>query len=278
MTDLQQGGQLYIVPTPIGNMADITQRAIDVLGMVDLIAAEDTRHTAKLLNVLGIKSRLLSLHTHNELARTEQIMHKLEQGQNIALVSDAGTPLISDPGFPLVRAVREAGFRVIPLPGACAAITALSASGLPTDRFCFEGFLPAKSSAKQQKLQQLKTEPRTQVYYESPRRIKDTLQAIVDVMGETRRVVLAREITKQFETIHQAPASELLVWLTDDENQQRGEMVLMVEGYHAVADDALEPAIALAKKLTEWMPSKAAAALAAETFDCKKNQIYKALH
>ena len=278
MTDLQQGGQLYIVPTPIGNMADITQRAIDVLGMVDLIAAEDTRHTAKLLNVLGLKARLLSLHTHNESARTEQIMHKLEQGQNIALVSDAGTPLISDPGFPLVRAVREAGFRVIPLPGACAAITALSASGLPTDRFCFEGFLPAKSSAKLQKLQQLKTEPRTQVYYESPRRIKDTLQAIVDVMGETRRVVLAREITKQFETIYQAPASELLVWLTDDENQQRGEMVLMVEGYHAAADDALEPAIALAKKLTEWMPSKAAAALAAETFDCKKNQIYKALH
>lgn len=278
MTDLQQPGQLYIVPTPIGNLADMTQRGIEVLGSVDLIAAEDTRHTAKLLAVLGIKAPLLSMHSHNEAARTEQLMHKLEQGLKIALVSDAGTPLISDPGFPLVRAVRNAGFRVTPLPGACAAIAALSASGLPTDRFCFEGFLPAKASARRQKLEQLKYEPRTQVFYESPRRIVDTLTQIVEVMGAERLVVMARELTKQFETIHQDSAQALLDWVTEDENQQRGEIVLMVEGYHASADDDLEPAIALANKLTEWMPAKAAAGIAAETFGCKKNQIYKALH
>jgi len=278
MTDPQQAGQLYIVPTPIGNLADITQRAVEVLGMVDLIAAEDTRHTAKLLSVLGIKAGLLSLHSHNESARTEQILVKLAAGQQVALVSDAGTPLISDPGFPLVRAVREAGYRVTPLPGACAAITALSASGLPTDRFCFEGFLPAKASARKQRLQELATEPRTQVYYESPRRVLDTLSAIVEVMGGSRQLVLARELTKQFETIHHASAAELLDWVSQDENQQKGEMVLIVEGYQVSGDESLQQAIALASKLTEWMPSKAAAALAAETFGCKKNQIYKALH
>ena len=267
--------QLFIVPTPIGNLGDITERARQVLAEVDVIAAEDTRTTNKLLHHFEIRTPTLSLHDHNERQRVDSLIHKLSQGQSIALVSDAGTPLISDPGYHLVNRVREAGYQVVPLPGACAAITALSAAGLPTDRFCFEGFLPAKSAARQSQLQGLQAEPRTMVFYEAPRRIVATLGDLCEVLGTERQVVLAREITKTFETIHGAPAGELLEWIQQDDNRQRGEMVLMVAGYKD-AGDGLTPEVQKTLTLLAGeLPLKKAAALTAQLHDVKKNTLYK---
>lgn len=197
-------GQLYIVPTPIGNLADITQRALEVLQAVDLIAAEDTRHTGLLLQHFAINARLFALHDHNEQQKAETLVAKLKEGQNIALVSDAGTPLINDPGYHLVRTCREAGIRVVPLPGPCAAIAALSAAGLPSDRFCYEGFLPAKSKGRRDALKAIEAEPRTLIFYESTHRLLDSLEDMVAVWGESRYVVLARELTKTWETIYGA--------------------------------------------------------------------------
>ena len=194
---MQSPPSLYIVPTPIGNLADITQRAIEVLAMVDVVAAEDTRHSSVLLNHLQIKANLLALHDHNEQQRADALIARVQQGQSVALISDAGTPLISDPGYHLVTRCREAGVRVIPLPGACAAITALSASGLPTDRFTFEGFLPAKEEARDDRLTELQDETRTLIFYESPRRLLETVQAGARLYGE-RQIVVARELTKTF--------------------------------------------------------------------------------
>lgn len=204
---------LYIVPTPIGNLGDITQRALAVLASVDLIAAEDTRHTGLLLQHFAINARLFALHDHNEQQKADVLLAKLQSGQSIALVSDAGTPLINDPGYHLVRRCREAGIRVVPLPGACAAITALSASGLASDRFCYEGFLPAKTKGRKDKLRELGEEPRTLIFYESTHRLLDSLQDISEVLGAERYVVLAREITKTWESIHGAPVGELLAWV-----------------------------------------------------------------
>ncbi len=189
-------GQLYIVPTPIGNLSDITQRALEVLQAVDLIAAEDTRHTGLLLQHFAINARLFALHDHNEQQKAETLLAKLKEGQNIALVSDAGTPLINDPGYHLVRTCREANIRVVPLPGPCAAIAALSAAGLPSDRFCYEGFLPAKSKGRRDTLKALEEEPRTLIFYESTHRLVESLEDICVVLGESRYVVLARELTK----------------------------------------------------------------------------------
>ncbi|MCL2898066.1 16S rRNA (cytidine(1402)-2'-O)-methyltransferase [Brenneria tiliae] len=266
---------LYIVPTPIGNLGDITQRALGVLQRVDLIAAEDTRHTGLLLQHFAINARLFALHDHNEQQKAEALLAKLQAGQSIALVSDAGTPLINDPGYHLVRRCREAGIRVVPLPGACAAITALSAAGLPSDRFCYEGFLPAKTKARTDTLRGLLEEPRTLIFYESTHRLLDSLQDMSDVLGPQRYVVLAREITKTWESIHGAPVGELLAWVKEDEHRRKGEMVLIVEGHKA--DSAALPAEALRtlSLLQRELPLKKAAALAAEIHGVKKNALYK---
>ncbi|KHS87283.1 MULTISPECIES: 16S rRNA (cytidine(1402)-2'-O)-methyltransferase [Pectobacterium] len=266
---------LYIVPTPIGNLGDITQRALAVLASVDLIAAEDTRHTGLLLQHFAINARLFALHDHNEQQKADVLLAKLQSGQSIALVSDAGTPLINDPGYHLVRRCREAGVRVVPLPGACAAITALSASGLASDRFCYEGFLPAKTKGRKDKLRELGEETRTLIFYESTHRLLDSLQDISEVLGAERYVVLAREITKTWESIHGAPVGELLAWVKEDENRRKGEMVLIVEG-HQVDDSVLSAeALRTLTLLRAELPLKKAAALAAEIHGVKKNALYR---
>ncbi len=265
---------LYIVPTPIGNLSDITQRAIEVLGMVDLVAAEDTRHSGILLHHLQIKASFFALHDHNEQQRADALIAKVQQGQSVALISDAGTPLISDPGYHLVTRCREAGVKVVPLPGPCAAITALSAAGLPTDRFAFEGFLPAKEKARDDKLTELLDDPRTLVFYESPRRLLDTMSAIARLYGE-RQVVVARELTKTFETIHSLPAGAMCEWLAADENRCRGEIVLMLAGARPDADALPCEALRTLALLQKELPLKRAAALAAEIHGVKKNALYK---
>ncbi|MEA1063409.1 16S rRNA (cytidine(1402)-2'-O)-methyltransferase [Erwinia sp. HR93] len=268
-------GVLYIVPTPIGNLEDITQRALSVLQSVDLIAAEDTRHTGLLLQHFAIKARLFALHDHNEQQKAETLLAKLREGASIALVSDAGTPLINDPGYHLVRACREANVRVVPLPGACAAITALSAAGLPSDRFCYEGFLPAKSKGRRDVLKALEQEPRTLIFYESTHRLIESLADMCAVWGDARYVVLARELTKTWETIYGAPVAALLAWVQEDENRRKGEMVLIVEGYRA-EENALPPeALRTLTLLQAELPLKKAAALAAEIHGVKKNALYK---
>ncbi len=220
-----EGATLYIVPTPIGNLGDITQRALDVLAQVDVIAAEDTRHTGKLLAHFNIQTKTFALHDHNEQHKAQALVDKLLSGQSIALVSDAGTPLISDPGYHLVNQCRQAGVKVVPLPGACAVITALSASGLPSDRFSFEGFLPAKSKGRKDKFLEIAKVERTCIFYESPHRINESLQDMLEILGPDRQVVLARELTKTFETIQGLPLGELIEWINQDENRKRGEMV-----------------------------------------------------
>ncbi|MCA7014051.1 16S rRNA (cytidine(1402)-2'-O)-methyltransferase [Dickeya dadantii] len=266
---------LYIVPTPIGNLADITQRALAVLQQVDLIAAEDTRHTGLLLQHFAINARLFALHDHNEQQKAEQLLARLQQGMSIALVSDAGTPLINDPGYHLVRRCREAGVRVVPLPGPCAAITALSAAGLPSDRFCYEGFLPAKTKARKDTLRDLLEEPRTLIFYESTHRLLDSLQDMVDVWGPERYVVLARELTKTWESLYGAPVAELLAWVQDDDNRRKGEMVLIVEGHRPDEEVLSAAALRTLQLLRAELPLKKAAALAAEIHGVKKNALYR---
>ena len=264
---------LYIVPTPIGNLSDITLRAIEVLKSVDCIAAEDTRHSGILLQHLDAKAPMLALHDHNEQQRAGVLIQRIQQGQSIALISDAGTPLISDPGYHLVKACRDAGVKVVPLPGPCAAITALSAAGLPTDRFVFEGFLPAKEKGKEDRLQALADETRTMVFYESPRRVIDTLESMQKVFGD-RLVVAARELTKTFETIHALPLSEMIPWLQEDENRTRGEFVLMVAGKTENSDDIPAEVQRTLTLLMKDLPLKKAAALTAEIYGVKKNALY----
>ncbi|HCT9396207.1 16S rRNA (cytidine(1402)-2'-O)-methyltransferase [Proteus mirabilis] len=267
---------LYIVPTPIGNLGDITQRALDVLSHVDLIAAEDTRHTGLLLQHFAINARLFALHDHNEQQKADQLISKLQQGLSIALVSDAGTPLINDPGYHLVNQCRKNGIKVVPLPGACAAITALSAAGLPSDRFCYEGFLPAKTKSRQDCLRDLAQEPRTLIFYESTHRLLDSLADMVTVWGEARYVVLARELTKTWETIQGMPVGELLNWVREDENRRKGEMVLIVEGYQKPQEDHFAPEVLRTLAiLQKELPLKKAAAVTAEIYGVKKNALYK---
>ncbi|MFB1115375.1 16S rRNA (cytidine(1402)-2'-O)-methyltransferase [Dickeya dadantii] len=266
---------LYIVPTPIGNLADITQRALAVLQQVDLIAAEDTRHTGLLLQHFAINARLFALHDHNEQQKAEQLLARLQQGMSIALVSDAGTPLINDPGYHLVRRCREAGVRVVPLPGPCAAITALSAAGLPSDRFCYEGFLPAKTKARKDTLRDLLEEPRTLIFYESTHRLLDSLQDMVEVWGPERYVVLARELTKTWESLYGAPVAELLAWVQGDDNRRKGEMVLIVEGHRPDEEALSAAALRTLQLLRAELPLKKAAALAAEIHGVKKNALYR---
>ncbi len=267
-------GTLYIVATPIGNLADISQRALDVLSQVDVIACEDTRHTGKLLSAFSIKNSTMSMHDHNERQRQEHIANLLQEGKSVALVSDAGTPLISDPGFHLVRHCRSLGLPVSPVPGACAAISALSVAGLPTDRFSFEGFLPSKSGARKAVLESLQHEERTMVFYDAPRRAIDTVKDIVSTLGGERYLVIARELTKTFETIHSDKADDFLTWLEQDANQLKGEMVLIIEGYKADANDIPPQAINTLKLLLAEMKPKKACAIAAEIHGVKKNALY----
>ncbi|MBY7974082.1 16S rRNA (cytidine(1402)-2'-O)-methyltransferase [Vibrio fluvialis] len=267
---------LYIVPTPIGNLGDITQRALDVLSSVDVIAAEDTRHSGKLLAHFNIQTKTFALHDHNEQQKAQVLVEKLLAGQSIALVSDAGTPLISDPGYHLVTQCRQAGVKVVPLPGACAVITALSASGLPSDRFSFEGFLPAKSKGRKDKFMEIAKAERTCIFYESPHRITESLQDMLEVLGPEREVVLARELTKTFETIQGMPLGELIEWIEADDNRKRGEMVLLIHGYRDSAEDVLpEEALRTLGIMTKELPLKKAAAMTAEIYNLKKNALYK---
>lgn len=267
---------LYIVPTPIGNLQDITQRAIEVLGMVNWIAAEDTRHSQKLLQHFSIQAKTLSLHDHNEEKRTQMLCNKLLEGESVALISDAGTPLISDPGFVLVRACREKGINVVALPGPCAAITALSASGLATDRFIFEGFLPAKTQARMNVLETLLDRTCTSVFYEAPRRILDTIRDVKAVLGDSRHLVLAKELTKTFETYISDTPDGVMAWLEADPVHQKGEFVLMIAGAERKDDALPAEAMALLKSLKQELPLKKAAAIVADHYQLKKNALYQA--
>ncbi len=270
-------GTLYVVATPIGNLADITCRAVAILGEVQLIAAEDTRHSAKLLHHYGINTPCIALHEHNEREQAAKLVERLEGGTSIALISDAGTPLISDPGFYLVNTVREHGLRVIPIPGPSAILAALSASGLPVDRFCFEGFLPAKAGARQKRLQMLADETRTLVFYESPHRICATLQQMKETFGTERQAVIARELTKTFETIHGDTLEKLSAWIAGDSNQRRGEFVLLVQGAagHQLGAGIDAEVQRVAEILAAELPSRQAAELAAKITGEKKNRLYR---
>lgn len=268
--------QLYVVATPIGNLADITTRAVQVLESVDIIAAEDTRHTKRLLNHLGIQKPLMAAHDHNEVHAADQIIAKLYDGLNIALVSDAGTPLIADPGFHVAKQVAEEGFKIVPVPGPSAVITALSAAALPTDRFIFDGFLPPKSSGRRQYFASIKNEERTLVVYESPHRILASLEDLEGELGADKELVVARELTKTFETFLRGSVSEIRAVMSEDANQQKGEFVLMIRG--AVSKKKLEvsqEAIDLTLLMAQELPLKKAAALAAQHTGYKKNQLYQ---
>ncbi|MCH8538334.1 MAG: 16S rRNA (cytidine(1402)-2'-O)-methyltransferase [Alkalimonas sp.] len=270
-------GQLYIVATPIGNLNDISQRALEVLQQVDWIAAEDTRHSARLLQHFGITTRMLALHDHNEKQRAASLIENLQQGQSIALISDAGTPLISDPGYSLVRHCQQAGVQVLPIPGPCALITALCAAGLPTDQFLFIGFLAAK---QQQRINQLKRIPAgvgTLVCYETARRVQDTLHDVAEVFGVERELVLAKELTKTFEHFARGTASDILHWLQEDPKRCQGEMVLMIApAAKQDSDSDIAPAaVNTLQLLMAELPLKKAAALTAEIHSLKKNALYQ---
>lgn len=269
-----ESGALYVVATPIGNLEDISIRALRVLREVDRIAAEDTRHTGQLLRHFGIETPLLSLHEHNEHARLEQIVTLLREGKAVALVSDAGTPLISDPGFPLVRELRRQGLRVIPVPGPSSLLAALSVAGLPTDRFVFEGFLPARAAARRERLQALAREERTLVFFEASHRIAETLADLKAVFGGERPAVLARELTKRFEEVHGAALSELAAWLDADPNRCKGEFVLVVQGAPVATEaDTPETRRLLAALLTE-LPASRAVVVAAKLTGLRKKPLY----
>jgi 16S rRNA (cytidine1402-2'-O)-methyltransferase len=264
---------LYIVATPIGNLADMVPRAVATLQSVALIAAEDTRHSRRLLDHFNINTRCIAYHDHSEQHELVALLDELRAGRSIALISDAGTPLISDPGYRLIDAALAEGIEVVPIPGACAVIAALSAAGLPTDRFVFEGFLPAKSQARQQRLQALLRERRTLVFYEAPHRLFDALQDLTEIFGPHRVAVLARELTKLHETIYRAPLRELREWAIASE-QNRGECVLLVHG-----DDSEQAIDAEAERilrvLLEELSVKQASALAAKITGLKKNDLYQ---
>lgn len=268
--------ELYVVATPIGNLSDISARAIDILKKVDLIAAEDTRHSSRLLNHLGIKKPMLSYHDHNESQQTQNLLAKLKLGQTIALISDAGTPLISDPGYQLVRQAHENNITVIPVPGPCALIAALSASGLPSDRFTFEGFLPSKQRARVECLERLKNESRTLIFYESTHRIAASLKDMASVFGSQRIAVMARELTKTFETLRGDALGKLCEWVESDANQQKGEVVVLVRGAENLPkDEARVEVEKVLRVLLEELPVKQAAQLAAKITGGKKNALYQ---
>ncbi len=267
-------GTLYVVATPIGNLADMVPRALDILKTVALVAAEDTRHSGRLLRHFGIATRLISYHDRGEADQGEAVLAALAEGRDVALISDAGTPLISDPGYRLVRAARAAGCAVSPVPGACAAVAALSVAGLPSDRFVFEGFLPARAGERLRRLETLAHEPRTLIFYEAPHRIQETLADIATVFGAERELVLGREISKAFETFLTGSAAEVGARVAADANQRRGELVLMVAGApeRTPAGDDLDRVLSV---LLAELPLKQAVGLAARITGAAKNQLYE---
>jgi 16S rRNA (cytidine1402-2'-O)-methyltransferase len=271
----QQAGTLHVVATPIGNLGDLSLRAIEVLRAVAAICAEDTRHSRTLLVHHGIERPLLALHEHNEAEISERLVERLRGGDSLALISDAGTPLISDPGFRLVRAARAVGIRVSPLPGPCAAIAALSVAGLPSDRFCFEGFLPAKAGARRERIAALAGEPRTLVFYESAHRIGEALADLAAGMGDARPAVLARELTKRFETVLDGSLAELAAQVEADPDQRRGEFVLIVAGASDPGEGRLAEGRRLYAKLVEHLPPSQAARLAAELSGASRKELYR---
>ena len=269
----EESPALYVVPTPLGNLSDMTPRAVEVLRQVVWVACEDTRHSAPLLRHFGIEARLLAAHEHNEESAAQQIVSRLNAGESVALISDAGTPAVSDPGARIVARVREAGYRIVPLPGPCAAITALSASGLIEPHFLFYGFLPAKAKQREDALRELAALPYTLVFYEAPHRVVDTVDALLAILGPARTLVLARELTKLFESIHACPLGEAPEWLREDTNRQRGEFVLMVSGAPPSADEGDAERV-LQLLLDEGLPVKQAARLAHGITGVAKNTLY----
>ncbi|MFZ2509263.1 MAG: 16S rRNA (cytidine(1402)-2'-O)-methyltransferase [Steroidobacteraceae bacterium] len=270
---MAQAGVLYVVATPIGNMGDISARAREILAAVSVVAAEDTRHSGQFLRGLGLERPLLSLHEHNERARASELIARLRAGESVALICDAGTPVISDPGYQLQRAVLAAGIIVSPIPGPCAAIAALSAAGLPSDRFCFEGFLPARAAARRRRLAELATDPRTLVIYEAPHRIAASLADIAAACGGTRRACVARELTKRFETFYRGSLDELAARAGNDLDLGRGESVIIVEGTPARPPGAgrLDETLAV---LLRYLPPSTAADAAAQLSGVGRNEAY----
>lgn len=267
--------QLFVVATPIGHLDDISYRAINVLKSVSLIAAEDTRTSAQLLKHFSISTPLTACHDHNESGKIAQLIQRLENGESMALISDAGTPLISDPGFKFVRAAQAHGIQVIPVPGACAAIAALSSVGLPSDRFSFEGFLPSKQSHRIGTLEKLKDETQTLIFYEAPHRILESVKDMANVFGADRSVGFAREITKTFETIKKMTLGELVTFVESDNNQQKGEIVVVIGGATQEKDMAQEKLDELLKRLLQDLSVKAASQLAADLTGIKKKVAYQ---
>ena len=267
--------QLFVVATPIGHLDDMTFRAIDILKSVSIVAAEDTRQSAQLFKHYNISTQLTACHDHNESNKIEQLVQRLLAGDNVALISDAGTPLISDPGFKLVRAAQEHGIRVVPVPGACAAIAALSAVGLPSDRFSFEGFLPSKASQRISQFEKLKNETQTLIFYEAPHRILECVKNMAEVFGENRPVGFAREITKTFETIKKMTLKDLVSFIENDHNQEKGEIVLVVGGAPEKTDLEQEKLDELLKRLLQDLSVKAASQLAADLTGVKKKVAYQ---
>jgi 16S rRNA (cytidine1402-2'-O)-methyltransferase len=266
---------LWVVATPIGNRDDLSARAVDTLRTVAVIAAEDTRHSRPLLLHHNVDTPLVALHEHNEREVVDAIVRRLRGGESVALISDAGTPLISDPGFRLVRAARAAGIRCVPVPGACAAIAALSVAGLPSDRFVFEGFLPAKAAARRSRLQELAGEARTLIFYESSHRVAESLADMRDVFGAEREAVLARELTKMFETVLGEPLADLAAQVAADPDQQRGEHVILVAGRGEEADAKLAEGRRIFAILREELPPAKAAKLAAAISGAPRKLLYE---
>ena len=270
-----QPGCLWVVATPIGHREDLSARAIETLRTVAVIAAEDTRHSRPLLVHHGIDTPLIALHEHNERDAVDAIVRRLASGDSVALISDAGTPLISDPGFRLVRAARAAGIRCIPVPGACAAIAALSVAGLPSDRFVFEGFLPPKAAARRSRLQELAGDARTVIFYESSHRVAESLADMRDIFGASREAVLARELTKMFETVLGEPLAELAARVAADPDQQRGECVILVAGRGEEADAKLAEGQRIFAILRDELPPAKAAKLAAAISGAPRKLLYE---
>jgi len=276
MNDLKATGILYVVATPIGNLTDITLRALETLKIVDAIAAEDTRHTSGLLSHFGISKKLIAVHEHNEHQSAEKLLAQLKAGENIALVTDAGTPGVSDPGAVVVGFVRKAGVKVVPIPGVSAVIAALSVSGITQNGFLFHGFLPASGAARRKALEALKTQTVTLVFYEAPHRIIESVTDMANVLGAERRITFAREITKTFETIYSCNLSDAANWLQADTNQQRGEFVLLVEAAAVkVAEEFSDEVVRILKLLLADLPLKQAVKLTAEITNEKKNDLYE---
>ncbi|WP_455199044.1 16S rRNA (cytidine(1402)-2'-O)-methyltransferase [Kaarinaea lacus] len=271
-----RNGVLYVVATPIGNLGDITQRALEVLSQVDAIAVEDSRHSSRLLQQFQIDTPMIAFHEHNEREQAPKLVERLLKGDSLALISDAGTPLVSDPGYHLVRLAREEKIPVVPVPGASAMLAALSVSGLPSDRFIFEGFLPAKSHARKKRLAAVSREPRTLIFYEAPHRLLETLADMGAVLGEERYTVMARELTKTYETIRGDTITNLYHWVSSDPNQQKGEIVLLVQGKTAANEEENEAeGQRILAILLEELPLSQASALAARISGARKKTLYQ---